>query len=215
MEDHIGTEYEEYITNKSNRDGGSNHITVINVSDYNRLTKVMGMDKFTNSLEGVLKFPIDDLKLMGLGTASRNNNTSYFVVCKSNKLDSIRNRYKLNEHDFHITLGFCHRDVFGVRKNTVMEEKSQFLDIFSKEFLKKENFNFIRTINNFNGDSEAEIIPLSINDKYLKIIVGKTIMDIGLIESDLRVLTSYDSDKEANRMPLTEIIGFLKNNIKK
>lgn len=213
MKEHTGDEFDEYRQIKENRDRGDNHITVMNVADYNRMSKKHGLDKFVSSLDSIFKFQIDDLKLMGLGSASRNGNTSYFVVCKSEKLDSIRERYELREHDFHITIGFKYKDVFGVRKNEVLEKKSRFLKVLSEEFLKKENFNFVRQIANYDGDSEMEIIPLSISDRYLQIIVGDVIMNIGLIEDKLWVVSNYEDKEDVKRMPLTEIIGFLKNNL--
>jgi len=95
LKDILGDQYEEYTSNQKKRDSGGYHITVINVIDYGRLTKEMGMDKFINSLDGILKTPIDDLKLMGLGKAQKNENTAYFVVCKSDLLDEVIKMYSL------------------------------------------------------------------------------------------------------------------------
>jgi hypothetical protein len=55
LESILGDEYEIYVQNQQNRDHGKSHITVINVMDYNRLSKEMGMDKFINSLEDAIK----------------------------------------------------------------------------------------------------------------------------------------------------------------
>jgi hypothetical protein len=96
-------------------------MTVINVMDYNRLSKDMGVDKFINSLELVFDYEIDDLEMLGIGTATKDTNTAYFIVCKSDKLDAIRTRYELPKHDFHVTLGFDAKDVFGVPKNKVID----------------------------------------------------------------------------------------------
>jgi hypothetical protein len=79
------------------------------------------MDKFINSLESIFHYEIDDLYMRGIGTATKNTNTTYFIVCNSDKLDAIRKRFNLPEHDFHITLGFNLKDVFGVRKNEVIK----------------------------------------------------------------------------------------------
>jgi len=57
-------DYNKFTENQIKRDGGSYHITVINVADYNRISKIMGIDKFINSLDPILKYPIDDLKLI-------------------------------------------------------------------------------------------------------------------------------------------------------
>lgn len=213
MKSILGDEFEEYRENKHRRDRGENHITVINVADYNRCIKKFGMDDFVSSLDKVFKFQIDDLKFMGLGMSERSGNKAFYVVCKSEKLDAIRERYGLRPHDFHVTLGFKWKDVFGVRKNVVLEDKSDFLRIFAQRFFEKENFNFVRQIDNYKGDIDKEIIPISINDKYIKILVGDTVMGIGLIDDKLRVVYSFKKEGDEQKLPLTELIGFIKKNL--
>ena len=142
--------------------------------------------------------------MMGLGKASRNENTAYFVVCNSKKLDEIRKMYGLKEHDFHITLGFKHKDVFGVRKNKVFEPNKEFIDRIKSKFLEKENFNFVRNIGNFDDNPELEIIPISISDDYLKVKVGDNILNIGLIDTKdgekLWISNRYIDDKDEKRV---------------
>lgn len=122
LEEVIGEEnYQIFTKNQQTRDSGKHHMTVINVMDYNRLSKDMGVDKFINSLELVFDYEIDDLEMLGIGTATKDTNTAYFIVCKSDKLDAIRTRYELPKHDFHVTLGFDAKDVFGVPKNKVID----------------------------------------------------------------------------------------------
>lgn len=121
LKNHLGDDFETYTDNQQKRDNGHYHITVINVIDYNRLSKEMGVDKFINSLELVFDYEIDDLEMLGIGTATKDTNTAYFIVCNSDKLDAIRTRYELPKHDFHITLGFNPKDVFLVRKNKVID----------------------------------------------------------------------------------------------
>lgn len=206
------SEYEIYINNQQKRDHGDYHITVINVIEYNRLSKEMGVDKFVNSLEDVFDTEIDDLQMLGVGAASKNENTAYFVVCKSDKLNVIRERYSLPEFDFHVTLGFKWKDVFGVRKNVVLENNSKFLKLLKQEFYKKENFNFVRYISNFDENPELEIIPVSITESHLKVLVGEKIMDIGILdgENKLFIFTKYKKSSDVNRLPLTEIYRILK-----
>ncbi len=122
LEEVIGEEnYQIFTKNQQTRDSGKYHMTVINVMDYNRLSKDMGVDKFINSLELVFDYEIDDLEMLGIGTATKDTNTAYFIVCKSDKLDAIRTRYELPKFDFHVTLGFNAKDVFGVPKNKVID----------------------------------------------------------------------------------------------
>lgn len=105
-------EYDNLVLNQQIRDNEEYHITIINVAEYNKLLKDMGSN-FVNSLHHIFNYEIDDLELLGIGSATRNNNIAYFIVCNSEKLDAIRTRYNLPKHDFHITIGFNPRDVFG------------------------------------------------------------------------------------------------------
>ena len=116
----LGDEFEIYTQNQQNRDHNSYHMTVINVMDCNRLSKEMGMANFVKSVELAFEFPIDDIEMLGVGKASKNENTAYFVVCQSDSLDAVRTRFNLPKHDFHITLGFNAKDVFGVPKNEIL-----------------------------------------------------------------------------------------------
>lgn len=115
-------DFDTYTLNQQNRDHGTYHITVINAMDYNRLAKEVGVENFINSLEPILKYEIDDLEMLGVGTAEKGDNRTYFVVCNSDKLDAVRTRFELGKQDFHITLGFKDKDVFGVPKNKIIEK---------------------------------------------------------------------------------------------
>lgn len=121
LKNHLSAEnFDLFTKNQQTRDHGQHHITVINVMDYNRLAKELGIDKFINSLEPIFHYEIDDLEMLGVGTATKETNQTYFVVCNSEKLDAIRNRFNLPKQDFHITIGFNPKDVFGVPKNKVI-----------------------------------------------------------------------------------------------
>lgn len=211
LKDILGDDYETYISNQQTRDRGSYHITVINVMDYNALSKKIGMSEFVNSLELVLKYPIDDLTLLGVGSASRNENTTYFVVCRSEKLNAIRKRYNLPEFDFHITIGFKYKDVFGVRKNKILEKKSKFKQFLNNEYNKKDNLIFLKKIENYDENIDTEIIPISITDTLLKVKVGNYILNIGLLEDEnkLWVVSKYKDEQNLKRMPTTELINFI------
>jgi hypothetical protein len=113
-------DYDLYTQNQQARDHGVYHMTVISVMDYGRLTKSMGMDKFVAALQPIFEYEIDDLEMLGVGKAEAKGNTAYFVVCQSDKLEAIRTRFELSKHDFHITLGFDKKDVFGVPKNEII-----------------------------------------------------------------------------------------------
>jgi hypothetical protein len=114
-------EYDLYTGNQQTRDHGAYHMTVINAMDYGRLTKSMGMDKFVAALQPIFEYEIDDLEMLGVGKAESKGNAAYFVVCQSDKLVALRDRFELPKHDFHITLGFDKKDVFGVPKNEIIK----------------------------------------------------------------------------------------------
>ena len=118
----LGVDFDVYTENQQNRDHGDYHITVINTMDYNRLAKEVGVEKFVNSLEPILNYEIDDLEMLGVGTAAKGDNRTYFIVCNSDKLDAVRSRFGLGNQDFHTTLGFKSKDVFGVPKNKIIEK---------------------------------------------------------------------------------------------
>lgn len=215
LKDVLSDEFDTYTKNQKDRDRNHYHITVINVAEYNSVSKKMGPSIFLNSLDKIFDFEIDDLKFLGLGTASKNENTTYFIVCQSDKLNYVRDRYNLPEFDFHITLGFKYKDVFGVRKNIVMEKKSNFLKLLKSEFLSKENFNFIKRVDGFDESSDSEIIPIQISNDFLKIVCNDYIMDVGYCDQNnkLKVFTKYNKNSEKlDRLPVTEIIKILNKN---
>jgi hypothetical protein len=169
-----------------------------------------GMDNFVNSLDDVLKYEIDDLKLKGIGSATKNENRSYFIVCESDKLDTIRDRYELNKFDFHITLGFKWKDVHGVRKNVIVEKKNKFLKLLKAEYYKRENWNFIRNIGNFDLNPESEIIPVSLTDDKLKIKCDGHYLDVSILDDErFWIFTRYPIEQDLPRLPTTEFSKIL------
>ena len=200
-------DYTKFTENQIRRDGGHYHITVINVAHYNHLSKNMGIDKFVNSLDPILKYPIDDLKLLGVGRAQKNENTAFFIVCDSAKLEAIRTRFELGEQDFHVTLGFNFKDVFGVSKKELFKKEGKFIQLLRTEFYKNENWNFIKNISNYELDPKAEIIPIKLTDTYLKVKCEGYYLDIGYQEEgeSLRIYTKYSVDEDLPRLPQTEI----------
>lgn len=199
--------YEEFTDYQQKRDSGKWHMTVINVMDYNRLSKQMGIDKFVSSLDSVFKYEIDDLKMLGIGTAERNGNRAYFVVCRSEKLDALRKRYGLSEHDFHITLGFFSKDVFGVPKNEIIKKEGKFLKLLRQEFNKEDSWVFVKRIENFNLNPKSELIPISISDTQIQFKCDGYYIHIGWLDEDQKfwIMSKYPVEEELPRMPETEI----------
>ena len=211
LKDIVGDDYDEFVKLKEDRDGANYHITVINVMDYNKLSKEIGVDKFVNSLDPIFKYPVDDLRLLGIGRAQRNENIAFFTICQSEKLQAIRNRFELADHDFHITLGFKYKDVFGVRKNEIFKKESKFLQLLRQEFYKNEDFNFIRKIVNYELDPKAEIVPVKLTETTIKVKCEGYYLDIGYSEEGecLRIYTKYPIDDELPRLSETEIAKIL------
>lgn len=193
----LGEDYDEYVSLQSQRDKGKHHITVINVMDTQKLIKDMGMDKFSKIADNLFDYEIDDLKFLGIGTAQRNENKSYFIVVDSDKLDAVRKRFDLPDHDFHVTLGFKYKDVFGVRKNQVMPKKQKFIKLLSQNFYNSQNFDFIKDISNYPLNKSEDIFPMEITDTLITFRndSGKY-FSIGLIDDIFRVTAIWDGEKK-------------------
>jgi len=202
-------DYSKYTSYKNNRDNGEYHITVINAIDYGKLVKSMGGDKFVQSLEKVFSYPIDDLKMLGVGTASRDENRTFFVVCDSDKLEAVRNRYSLEDIDFHTTIGFKYKDVFGVSKNKVLDKTSKFLKLIGEEYYDDGNWNFIKRISNFDLEKDEELIPVDMTNTLITFKYKGYFISIGLVNDELYIVSQYTIDKDCVRMSQTKIKEFI------
>jgi hypothetical protein len=212
LKEHLSDlDFEEYTKNQQVRDKGHYHTTVINVMDYNRLMKDIGMDEFINSLDTILKYEIDDLKMFGVGTAEKSGNRAFFVVCQSDKLDAIRTRFDLPKQDFHITLGFKDKDVHGVRKNEVLKKGLKFLQLLKSNFYKYNNWEFVKEIRNFDLDKQTDLIPIEITETSIKLRCGGHYIVVGYLEEGQKfwILSKYPVDEDLPRLPETEIAKIL------
>ena len=200
-------DYKTYTDLQKARDHNKFHITLINVAEFNKLSNELGMDKLINSLEKILEYPIDDLKMLGVGTANRNENRAYYIVCKSDKLNAVRQRYGLEPRDLHVTLGFLYKDIFGVRKNEVMKKNGRFLKLLSQEFYNNENWNFIKKIGNFDLDVKSDLIPVALDKSKMKFKCDGYFIDITFLEDGEKfwVVAKYPINKDLPRLPETNI----------
>lgn len=190
--------YDEYMKYKNQRDSGHFHITVVNVMDMNKCMKDIGIDEFTTDVETVMKYPIDDIKLMGIGTAEKNGNRTYFIVVNSDKLQAVRKKFNLSEYDFHITLAFKYKDVFGVRKNEVLKKiDNSFLKLLKKAYYNEnESFDFIKRLNGYDGSINDEISPVNLQDTYLVVRVGNSkYMTISILNDELSITGNWESEE--------------------
>lgn len=202
--------YKIHTDLQKQRDNGRFYITLISVGEYNQLSTELGIDKFINSLEPIFHYQIDDLKMLGIGSAFQNENRSYFIVCKSQKLDSIRSRFHLDPIDLHLTLGFRPGDVYGVRKNQLLKKETKFLQLLAAEFYKND-WGFIRKIKSFDLPQTSDIIPVEITDTRIKVKCAGYYMDITHMQDsdDFQILTRYPIVKELPRLSETEIAKIL------
>ncbi len=207
LKDIIGEDdYNKYTSNQKKIDLGSYHITLISVPEYNKLSSDLGIDKFINSLENVFSYEIDDLKMLGIGSASKNENRSYFIICESKKLDSIREKYDLEKSDLHITIGFHWKDVSGVRKNQLITKKDKFLKLLKVEYYKNDNWNFLKNIGNFDLNKESEIIPIELVENRFKIKCDGHYLEISILDDErFWIMCKYPVEKDLPRLPETEI----------
>jgi len=98
-----------YILNQKSRDEYNYHITVIDPIEYQDNTK----QALYQTLEGC---PVD-YHLIGLGRVKKDQEEVFFVVIESPKMDNLRAQVGLPKRDFHVTLGFKHRDIHEVIKD--------------------------------------------------------------------------------------------------
>lgn len=198
LKDLTGDNFEELTKNQLSRDKDSYHICVINVIEYNKLSNEIGMDKFINSLDPIFKFEINDLKLMGIGESEKQGNKAYYVVVKSEQLKNVRRHYELPEEDFHVTIGFKHKDVYGVRKNEILKSKSSFIKILKSMWKKDdESFEFIKGIKNFDGDFFKLIQPIKINDTNAIFRIGSDYYQVSLVDDSLFITGKWQDDKDS------------------
>lgn len=99
--------------NQISRDGNAFHLTIISPGEFDKTIEKIFLD--SEFIEN--NFQVD-LRFIGVGQAKKNDDTAFYVVVISNKLDDIRIFAGLNPRDFHVTLAFYDRDVHGVCKNS-------------------------------------------------------------------------------------------------
>jgi hypothetical protein len=197
----LGDQFDKFRDNQVKRDGGGFHITVLNVGEYNLLSKEKGIDKFINSIDSIMRVDIDDVKLMGLGKTQKNENCSYFVVVKSEILNEVRIKYDLEPKDFHITLGFDPKDVHGVRKNELLKLSEPFIQKLKKEYFKEgETFEFVKGIKNFDLDFYKQIEPIKINDTTATFRCGDSdYITISLVDNQFLITSKWQDEQ---RLPI-------------
>lgn len=125
------------IENKHRRDRGHFHVTVLNAMQYGKLKK-FNPEGFNNLLKHLGK--TFEFFSYGIGLAQKENNQAWFVVCENPELQALRIELNITEkQDFHITLAFEQKDVFGLSKarDSVIYDNSTLWEHFIENSYKK------------------------------------------------------------------------------
>lgn len=98
------------------RNSGKYHITLFNVMECGKyyIDKDILDKTYSNA----------DFEYKGIGSISKGNESTYFVVVKSDAFNANRIAMGLKERDLHITIGFTKKDLFNEKKNTTNIFKS-------------------------------------------------------------------------------------------
>jgi 2'-5' RNA ligase len=117
----VEPDHEVFIANQQKRDRDKYHITVLSVPEISALNvaevSTVALDEYLLGLE------VKDLIIDGIGSATNDRGfKTYYIAVSSVTLNSIRSKFaELEPKDFHITIGFNPKDVFGVRKLANLE----------------------------------------------------------------------------------------------
>ncbi len=215
MKSFVGkNECDEYIKYQQERDNKHYHLTVINAAELNNIFKDI---KNVTIIDNILSsFDISDLLLLGVGTVEKNDNKTFFIVCKSFLLNEIRKILLLDEKDLHITIGFKYKDVHGVRKNEILRDADPFIDILKNKFIESNNtFEFIKTLNGLDYfNNYDKIVPIKITDTYFKFKLNKNYYILSLLgeENKLGISCKWKIDYTLPFLPQTTILKKLKIN---
>lgn len=159
------------MINRKKRDGDNFHITIIHSKEMNSIN--------TADLDNVIaQFDFSDLDILcvGIGSVTNVESSSTYVKIVSQRLQDIRNRYKLSNDNFHVTLDFKNGDVHCKQKSLTTihnfnETKLlEILDTVNVNF--KEHLHLIEWLVSLNNTA--------INDK----ICTKFCDDLSSVQSD-------------------------------
>lgn len=113
----LADEFESFRANQAARDHQTFHMTLINPIEYQHVDKQLVEQLLSPTLNVNFSSQLQ-VKLLGLGKAEKDDKRTYFVVAQSNDAQLIRQRFLLNNKDFHVTLGFEPSDIYDVKKDS-------------------------------------------------------------------------------------------------
>ena len=123
LEHILGDDFSAFRENQAIRDNYTFHMTLVNPYEFQTLTKAInygdvfsvtlfGLGKVVKTVEEINKKITDNEQ-----TKVNKMQSTYFVVAESNEAQYFRQQLLLKPKDFHVTLGFSPKDIYGVRKN--------------------------------------------------------------------------------------------------
>jgi 2H phosphodiesterase-like protein len=89
------------------RNNGKYHLTVFSVPEYAK----------NESVDDIVGSVITEIEFKGIGSITKNDHTTYFVVVDCPFINKLRSIYSFQPKDLHITIGFNNKDLFHERKN--------------------------------------------------------------------------------------------------
>ena len=121
---------------------GESHITVITPPEFNRIQKYISMSQI-NNIARREKIQRSDIKMLGIGSAKKEDAQTFFIIVKSKNLLKIREAiasvvylkskdntlFAANWFYPHITIGYIKKDLHekdGVIKNTLKSYDKRF-----------------------------------------------------------------------------------------
>jgi len=116
LEQVLGDRFQQYRALQAARDHQLFHMTLLNPNEYQLADKALVEKLLATDFNSNFSSQLN-VTLLGLGKVERDDKQTYFVVAQSNDAQLIRQRFLLKNKDFHVTLGFNPRDIYGVKKD--------------------------------------------------------------------------------------------------
>lgn len=116
LEQLLGNNFQKYRALQAARDHQLFHVTMLTPQEYQLADKTLVEKLLAPDFNSNFSSQLS-VTLLGLGMVEQSNKKTYFVVAQSNDAQLIRQRFLLNQKDFHITLGFNPSDIYGVKKD--------------------------------------------------------------------------------------------------
>ena len=112
LADNIGSVYFDMNTKLLERNHNEYHITVFNVQEYSNMINKCVLDDLVES-----KHDYTDIVFNGVGSISKGDLITYYILVESKQLDKLREDYGFDKKHFHITVAFNKKDLFHLPKD--------------------------------------------------------------------------------------------------